>query len=394
MTRSGAGRRGDRPPRPLAGRTVLVTRPADQSAALVTLLTATGCSCDRGAGDRDRGRRGRPPSPGRCTSSHRGDFAWLTLTSRATVDMLASRLPGPRAIGDTEVAAIGDGTAAAFRRWARRDPDLVPPTFTTTGLARAFPRGSGRVLCARADIAPPGLEDALAAEGLDPHACRRLPHPLPSLAARGGSRGAAPRRGRRGHVHERLDRAQASSARSGWSRAARRSCASARSPRGRRARTASSCTRSRGPTRWKAWPRRSCGRWHDDPRWRERARRRYPGAMSFPEHRPRRLRRTPALRALVRETRLHADDLIVPMFCKEGIDEPVRDLVDARAVPAHPRVAAQGSGRDGGDRRPRVHALRGPGRRRTPKDPRPGTPTASASERSRRCAKSSATTRS
>ncbi len=45
--------------------------------------------------------------------------------------------------------------------------------------------------------------------------------------------------------------------------------------------------------------------------------------MSFPEHRPRRLRRTPALRALVRETRLHADDLIAPMFCKEGIDEPV-----------------------------------------------------------------------
>jgi porphobilinogen synthase len=45
--------------------------------------------------------------------------------------------------------------------------------------------------------------------------------------------------------------------------------------------------------------------------------------MSFPEHRPRRLRRTPALRALVRETRLHPDDLIMPMFCKQGIDEPV-----------------------------------------------------------------------
>ncbi|MGZ8596933.1 MAG: porphobilinogen synthase, partial [Actinomycetota bacterium] len=43
--------------------------------------------------------------------------------------------------------------------------------------------------------------------------------------------------------------------------------------------------------------------------------------MSFPEHRPRRLRRTSALRALVRETRLHADDLIMPMFCKEGIDD-------------------------------------------------------------------------
>jgi porphobilinogen synthase len=28
------------------------------------------------------------------------------------------------------------------------------------------------------------------------------------------------------------------------------------------------------------------------------------------------------MRALVRETRLHADDLIMPLFCKEGIDEP------------------------------------------------------------------------
>ena len=45
--------------------------------------------------------------------------------------------------------------------------------------------------------------------------------------------------------------------------------------------------------------------------------------MSFPEHRFRRLRRTPAMRALVRETRLHADDLIMPLFCKEGIEEPV-----------------------------------------------------------------------
>ena len=45
--------------------------------------------------------------------------------------------------------------------------------------------------------------------------------------------------------------------------------------------------------------------------------------MSFPEHRFRRLRRTPAMRALVRETRLHAADLIMPLFCKQGIDEPV-----------------------------------------------------------------------
>jgi porphobilinogen synthase len=43
----------------------------------------------------------------------------------------------------------------------------------------------------------------------------------------------------------------------------------------------------------------------------------------FPTTRHRRLRRTPVLRALVRETRLHADDLILPIFVEEAIDEPV-----------------------------------------------------------------------
>jgi porphobilinogen synthase len=45
--------------------------------------------------------------------------------------------------------------------------------------------------------------------------------------------------------------------------------------------------------------------------------------MAFPADRPRRLRRTPALRRLVAENRLHAADLILPMFVKEGISEPV-----------------------------------------------------------------------
>jgi porphobilinogen synthase len=44
--------------------------------------------------------------------------------------------------------------------------------------------------------------------------------------------------------------------------------------------------------------------------------------MAFPEHRPRRLRRTPALRRLVAETRLSVDDLVAPLFVKEGIREP------------------------------------------------------------------------
>jgi porphobilinogen synthase len=41
-----------------------------------------------------------------------------------------------------------------------------------------------------------------------------------------------------------------------------------------------------------------------------------------PTRRPRRLRRTAALRRLVAETRLSVDDLVAPLFVREGIDEP------------------------------------------------------------------------
>jgi uroporphyrinogen III methyltransferase/synthase len=148
--------------KPLAGRVVLVTRPLDQSAELVRLLRHRGAvpivapsieivrarsaALTRALGDLAEGR-----------------YEWITLTSRSTVEMLASRVQ-PRDLR-ARVATIGEGTTDAFRRWARRGPDLTPDTFTTAALARAFPRGEGRVLCARADIAPPGLEEAIAAKG-------------------------------------------------------------------------------------------------------------------------------------------------------------------------------------------------------------------------------------
>jgi porphobilinogen synthase len=44
--------------------------------------------------------------------------------------------------------------------------------------------------------------------------------------------------------------------------------------------------------------------------------------MSFPQRRLRRLRRTPALRRLVAETRLGVDDLVAPLFVREGISDP------------------------------------------------------------------------
>ena len=58
-------------------------------------------------------------------------------------------------------------------------------------------------------------------------------------------------------------------------------------------------------------------RWGPDPRPR------YPRVVHFPERRLRRLRRTDALRRIVAENRLHPDDLVAPLFVREGIDEPV-----------------------------------------------------------------------
>ena len=53
--------------------------------------------------------------------------------------------------------------------------------------------------------------------------------------------------------------------------------------------------------------------------------------MRFPQQRPRRTRQSPALRRLVRETRLAPEQLILPVFVREGIAEP-------RAIESMPGV--------------------------------------------------------
>ena len=45
--------------------------------------------------------------------------------------------------------------------------------------------------------------------------------------------------------------------------------------------------------------------------------------MAYPHRRPRRLRTTPAVRRLVSETDLRPRHLVLPLFVREGITEPV-----------------------------------------------------------------------
>lgn len=56
----------------------------------------------------------------------------------------------------------------------------------------------------------------------------------------------------------------------------------------------------------------------------------------FPAHRPRRLRATGAMRELVAETRLGVNDLIAPLFVREGIREP-QPILSLPGVVQHTR---------------------------------------------------------
>src|SRR5437763_13691898 len=150
------GRRGDpgRGPRrhvsdgrTLDGRVVLVTRPLEQAATLVTMLEERGATAVLAPaisvepGDPAVLRR----AAARVAA---GEFEWVVLTSRAGVQALFDALPADGTVR-ARLAAVGDGTARALRVRGV-EPHLVPRTFTTSALGEALPPGARRVLAARA----------------------------------------------------------------------------------------------------------------------------------------------------------------------------------------------------------------------------------------------------
>lgn len=119
-----------------------------------------------------------------------GGYVWVLFTSAVGVEAWFERAAGlgfdARGLR-AHVAAVGSMTAEALRGRGIV-ADLVPQTFTTAALGRAFPRGSGKVLLPRADIAPPELQDALLRKGwtvvrVDAYRTRPV-RALPSAARR------------------------------------------------------------------------------------------------------------------------------------------------------------------------------------------------------------------
>ncbi len=93
-----------------------------------------------------------------------GEYHWLVVTSRQTVQVLAEAVI-PAA---TAIAAVGKATAADCRRVWGREPAVVPELELGAALPAAMGNLAGtRVLLPCADIAPPALAEALRAAGAD-----------------------------------------------------------------------------------------------------------------------------------------------------------------------------------------------------------------------------------
>jgi uroporphyrinogen III methyltransferase / synthase len=157
--------------RPLSGKSVLVTRTREQASELSEVLRELGAAVVEAPAIRVEPPRSWTAVDRSIGRLREGHYAWAVFTSANGVRFFFARLRArrldARALGATKVAAVGTGTADALR--ARGiEPDLIPPTFTTEAVGKAFPRGKGRVLLARADAAESGLEDALRKKGWMP----------------------------------------------------------------------------------------------------------------------------------------------------------------------------------------------------------------------------------
>ena len=157
--------------RPLAGRTVVVTRAADQAGALAAALGEAGAAVHllatrATAGAADGG------AALRAALRRAADFSWVVVASPNAVAALFAELRDARALGGLQVAAAGPGTAAALAVRGVR-ADLVGEPGEGRGAAAAlvgrFPRHAGPgpvgVLLPRAAGGRPELAGGLAALG-------------------------------------------------------------------------------------------------------------------------------------------------------------------------------------------------------------------------------------
>lgn len=148
----------------LHGRSVVITRSAEQNASLRMLLEARGADVlevpliaieepeDEGR-DRD------------VMLQHFHDFDWVVVTSTNGADRVAPFVSAALAAGDTETfprfAAVGAATAGSLGT----SVDLVAEPARASVLAENFPAGHGRILLVQGNLADDFLVSELSAKG-------------------------------------------------------------------------------------------------------------------------------------------------------------------------------------------------------------------------------------
>jgi uroporphyrinogen-III synthase len=154
----------------IAGKRVFITRPERDAGSLGDLLRAEGAVPIEAPAIQILSAEDTEPLDQALRDAADGEYEWIVVTSPACVEQLDARLVevGIAPPLPVKVAAVGSSTARDLTEKLRMEPDLVPDDFNTRALAAAFPEGKGRVLLPRVDIAPPGLEEALAEKGWTP----------------------------------------------------------------------------------------------------------------------------------------------------------------------------------------------------------------------------------
>ncbi len=156
--------------RPLFGRRVLVTRPREQAAELVDLLSALGADAVEAPMIRIM-----PPEdlgPLRRAAAEPDSFDWMVFTSANGVEaFMAVLIKGERdirALKGPQLCAVGTGTAEKLAQYGIK-VDLVPEEFRGEAVAAALAARTtldgARVLLPRADIARDVVVDQLRAAG-------------------------------------------------------------------------------------------------------------------------------------------------------------------------------------------------------------------------------------
>ena len=260
---------------------------------------------------------------------------WVVLTSVNAVDRFMGALRDARALGSRARWPPSGRPRPTRLRRTGVEPDLVPAEHSARGLVEEFPdapagTGTGRVLFPSADLAPETIPDGLGA--------RRA----------GTSSASTPTARWHGRAPEPalLDRVAAADALTFTATSGVQAFMALRTPEGmpvpvpaprrlhraddgRRRPGGRARQRARGLGRLGPGHRRRADRGAGPPPgrrpvgWDDGRRLHCAHAGGFPVRRLRRLRRTPALRRLVAEARLGPDDLVAPLFVREGIAEPV-----------------------------------------------------------------------